>query len=72
MPKFICTANSIGYLEEIIEAENEDKAWEIFQSDLENGAVSEIGLGAIEDEEVREVSNQEAKEIEEANKIVSL
>ena len=54
MPKFKITAEAVGYLEEIIEADNEDKAWEIRESKLEDGALPEID-GSIENKQVEVV-----------------
>lgn len=68
MPKFICTAISVDDLEETIEAENENKAYEIFDKDLEDGAVPRIGLGSIEDRVCFLVRDEEAKKVEEINR----
>lgn len=54
MKKYKITAESVGYLEEIIEAENEDEAWEILQEKLDNGALPEVD-GSIENEDVEEI-----------------
>ena len=67
MAKFKCSAESVGYLEEIVEARSEDKAWEIFEEDLEQGDVPEIGIGSIENKKVESVTAKEAKKIQEAN-----
>ncbi len=58
MPKYKITAESVGYLEETIEAKNEDEAWDIFEEMLENGEVSEASdpsgwpTGSIENKRV--------------------
>lgn len=57
MKKYKCTAESVGYLETTIEAENEDEAWAKFNAMLENGEVPEVD-GSIENEEVEEVQNE--------------
>ena len=52
MAKFKCTAESIGYLETMIEAENEEEASIKFEEMLDNGEVPEVGLGSIENKEI--------------------
>ena len=64
MTKFKCTAESVGYLEEIVEARNEDEAWDIFEDDLDNGSVDEIGVGSIENKQVELISDEEAEGLE--------
>lgn len=51
MPKYKITAESVGYLEEIIEAANEDEAWEVLEKRLEDGALLEVD-GSIENKDV--------------------
>ena len=57
MKRYKCTAESVGYLETTILAENEDEAWEKFNSMLENGEVPEVD-GSIENEDVEEVKDE--------------
>ena len=45
--KYKITAQSVGYLEDIIEADNEDEAQKIMDEMLENGAMTETH-GSIE------------------------
>lgn len=42
MQKFKITAESVGYLEEIIEAKNEEEAYNILEAKLENGELKEV------------------------------
>lgn len=55
--KFKCTAESIGYLETIIEAEDIDEAWDIFNNKLEMGDVPEKD-GAIENEAIEPIEDE--------------
>jgi len=54
MKKFRFTAESVGYLEEIIEADTEEEAEKIAQEHLENGSVPEVD-GEIDNEKLEEV-----------------
>jgi len=53
MKKYKITAESVGYLEEIIEAENEDQAWKILEEELDAGVMPEVH-GSIENKKVEE------------------
>lgn len=52
--KYKLTAESVGYLETEIEAENIDEAWAKFEELLDDGAVPEVD-GSIENKKVEEV-----------------
>lgn len=54
MAKYKIIAESIGYLEEIIEADNENEAYAIMDEKLDNGAMEEVD-GAIENKRVEKV-----------------
>lgn len=54
MPKYKITAESIGYLEDIIEAENEDEAWEKFDEMLNGGEMTEVH-GSTENQQLQEI-----------------
>ena len=55
MAKFRISAESVGYLEETIEAKNEDEAWEILEKKLEMGDLEEVD-GSIENKKVEKVT----------------
>lgn len=49
--KFLIKAESVGYLEEEIEAKDADEAYKILENKLENGELPEVD-GSIENKEV--------------------
>ncbi|MDE2026722.1 MAG: hypothetical protein KGJ07_09620 [Patescibacteria group bacterium] len=54
MTKFLCTAESVDYLGEEIEAKTEEEALQIFNEHLENGAVPvDRSIGSIENVEAQ-------------------
>lgn len=49
--KYKLTAESVGYLEQVVEAKDEDEAWAKLEELLEQGALPEVD-GSIENKDV--------------------
>lgn len=50
--KYKISAEAVGYLQDIIEANSEKEAEKIMEEMLVNGAMPEVGFGSIENKQV--------------------
>lgn len=60
MPLFKCTARSVGALEELIEADNENQAMNIFEEHLAAGTVPEV-FGFVDEEDVEPIQDSSVR-----------